>query len=196
MPYANKQTRLAYVKNYKRKHRERLAARRKELYKMKHPCPKSRKTSSDHKLTKKREKDKRYREKHKITLVIKKKEYYQQNKKEINSKRINIMRNNIQIRIAVGLRNRLNKSIKSKAKVGSAVRDLGCSIEYFIGYIERLFTHGMSWNNWGDWHLDHVFPLSKVDLTDREEFESVAHYTNYQPLWATVNYKKRNKITA
>lgn len=48
----------------------------------------------------------------------------------------------------------------------------------------------MSWDNWGEWHLDHIQPLASFDLTDREQFLQATNYTNYQPLWALENIRK------
>lgn len=100
----------------------------------------------------------------------------------------------INYKLKSNLRTRINIAIKRNYKSGSAVKDLGCSIEDFKKYIESKFQEGMSWNNYGKWHLDHIYPLSKVNLTDKEQFLKVTHYTNYQPLWAIDNIKKGNKI--
>jgi len=99
-------------------------------------------------------------------------------------------------RIAKRLRNRLNTAVKTGQKSGSAVRELGCSIDQFKLYIESLFKPGMSWDNWAHdtWHLDHIIPLSHFDLTDREQFLRAINYTNYQPLWATDNFAKGAKL--
>jgi hypothetical protein len=95
-------------------------------------------------------------------------------------------------KLRVKLRTRLRIAIKTGKKVGSAVNDLGCSIECFRKYIESGFSLGMTWNNYGrgGWHLDHIIPLGKFDLTDREQFLIACHYTNYQPMWETENVKK------
>lgn len=82
------------------------------------------------------------------------------------------------------LRVRLNKALNGNQKTGSAVADLGCSIPEFKERIEARFQNGMTWENRGKtWHLDHVKPFMFFDLTDREQFLQVCHYTNYQPLF-------------
>lgn len=80
-------------------------------------------------------------------------------------------------------------------KSGSAIRDLGCSMEELKVYLESKFQPGMSWDNYSftGWHIDHIIPLSSFDLTDPEQFKQACHYTNLQPLWAEDNFKKSNK---
>jgi len=92
------------------------------------------------------------------------------------------------------LRSRIRSALLGNFKRGSAIRDLGCTIQEFKSHIEKQFVEGMSWDNYGKWQLDHIFPLSKVDLTNREELLKVCHYTNYQPLWQNDNIRKFNHI--
>jgi len=101
-----------------------------------------------------------------------------------------------QYHLATVLRARLSSAIKSGSCKGSAVHDLGCSISEFQSYIENQFLPGMSWSNYGrkTWHLDHIIPLSKFDLTNREQFLCACNYTNYQPLWAVHNLQKGNRL--
>lgn len=96
--------------------------------------------------------------------------------------------------LAIKLRGRFSKAIKKEYKSGSAVKDLGCTTKEFKLYIEAQFQPGMTWNNYGEWHLDHVIPLSYFDLTDRTQVQEACHYLNIQPLWAKDNLKKNNKI--
>ena len=48
----------------------------------------------------------------------------------------------------------------------------------------------MSWDNHGEWHIDHIKPISLFDLTKIEEQQICFHYTNLQPLWAKENISK------
>lgn len=104
--------------------------------------------------------------------------------------------NDINFKLSLNLRTRINSIIKRKIKAGSAIRDLGCSIEDLKQYLEQQFESGMTWDNHGEWHIDHIKPLSSFDLTNRDEFLQACHYTNLQPLWAKDNLSKGNKLWA
>lgn len=68
---------------------------------------------------------------------------------------------------------------------------LGCSIETFREYIESLFQEGMSFENYGEWHLDHIKPISLAKT--EEDVIVLCHYSNFQPLWAKENMSKGSK---
>ena len=59
-------------------------------------------------------------------------------------------------------------------------------------YFELLFQEGMTWDNMGKWHIDHIIPLSGTET--EEEVIRLCHYTNLQPLWAEDNWEKSDKI--
>ena len=139
--------------------------------------------------------------------------YYANNKDKIKQDKINWNRKNRQkindyvlkrrteedeYRIQHCLRSRLNRAIKGNYKVGSAVNDLGCSIDFLKQYLEVKFLPNMSWDNHGigagKWHIDHIVPLDSFDLTDRDQLLKAVHYTNLQPLWEPDNIKKGSKI--
>ena len=101
-------------------------------------------------------------------------------------------------RLKNNLRVRLNKAIRNNQKTGSAVRDLGCSVEELKIRLESMFTDGMTWENYGNskgrWSIDHIIPVDAFDISDREQLLKVCHYTNLQPMWAIENSRKGNKI--
>lgn len=98
-------------------------------------------------------------------------------------------------KIARNLRARLSKAVNGNYRSGSAVRDLGCSIEEFKKYLESQFQESMSWDNYGrdGWHIDHIVPLCRFNLHDQVELKKACHYSNLQPLWAEDNLLKRKK---
>ena len=75
----------------------------------------------------------------------------------------------------------------------SETRILGCTIDEFKSYIESKFKKGMTFENYGEWHLDHIIPLATAKTT--EDVIKLCHYTNFQPLWAEDNLKKGAKIS-
>lgn len=102
----------------------------------------------------------------------------------------------LEYKLAHNLRSRLNTALKRSYKKGSAVGLLGSSIEELKKYLESKFDKNMSWANWGvhGWHIDHIKPLSSFDLQNLEDLKKACHYTNLQPLWASDNLKKYNKV--
>lgn len=101
-----------------------------------------------------------------------------------------------EFKFKLNLRTRLRNALKGNYKSGSAVKDLGCSINELKSYLESKFQPGMSWDNHGihGWHIDHIKPLSSFDLTDRKQMLEACHYTNLQPLWAKDNLAKGDKL--
>lgn len=97
---------------------------------------------------------------------------------------------NIQARLATLIRNRVRKALKGENKSQSAVDSLGCSLDEAIAYLASQFVCGMSWDNHGKWHIDHIRPLASFDLTDPAQFAQACHYTNLQPLWGSHNQSK------
>lgn len=97
------------------------------------------------------------------------------------------------------LRDRFRKAIKNDYKSGSAVRDLGCSVDELKQWLESQFYSNsktgekMTWDNYGfyGWHIDHIKPLSSFDLTNREQLLKACNYTNLQPLWCEENLSKQ-----
>lgn len=101
--------------------------------------------------------------------------------------------------IEFALRNRVAKALRGfpLARV-HGVRDLGCSIPEFMRYIEARWVDGMTWANHGvyGWHLDHIRPLASVDLNDYAEALKAVRFTNYQPLWSSLNRRKGVRFVA
>jgi len=96
-------------------------------------------------------------------------------------------------RIIENLRRRTRAFMKGNNKSYSTLSLLGCSAKKLRLYLESLFKEGMSWDNYGDWHIDHIQPFDKFDCTNPEHQKIVCHYTNLQPMWAKDNLSKGSK---
>jgi hypothetical protein len=77
------------------------------------------------------------------------------------------------------------------AKKSRSNEILGTSYNEFKLFIENKFLEGMTWDNHGDWHLDHITPISWAKTED--EIYKLNHYSNFQPLWKEDNLSKGNK---
>lgn len=99
----------------------------------------------------------------------------------------------LDFKIKHNIRSRIYKAIKFDREV-SSITALGCSIDELKKHLESLFKPGMTWDNYGKWHIDHIKPLSSYNLTDLNEFKIACHHTNLQPLWAKDNIRKSSKI--
>jgi len=93
-------------------------------------------------------------------------------------------------RIRHNLSIRLNVLLKGKSRTYSTIKLIGCSINKLKQYLEKQFRPGMSWSNYGKWHVDHIKPCASFNLSSPEEQKLCFHYTNLQPLWAKDNIAK------
>lgn len=131
------------------------------------------------------------KEKNKIYRELNKERYRELRKKYRESKKSDPI-------YLVGLRTRkmISKLIKRNGytKKSKTQEILGIDFEGFKIYIENLFTDGMSWSNFGEWHLDHKIPISWGK--DEDDIIKLNHYTNLQPLWAEENLSKGNRYSS
>lgn len=96
------------------------------------------------------------------------------------------------------LRTRVLSALRGKGVKSHKTMDLiGCTIEHLKLHLQSQFKPGMQWNNHGPkgWHIDHIVPCARFDLSKPEEQKRAFHYTNLQPLWAHENQAKRDRVT-
>lgn len=131
-------------------------------------------------------------------LVAKGKYKKEQNRIKYNPKKIlyvkKRMENDIDYKLKIRLRNKISSIISNKKQYTHTTDLLGCSIFDIRQHLERQFKDGMTWDNYGKWHIDHIIPISYFDFTKEEDQKRCFHYTNLQPLWAKENIRKSNKI--
>src|SRR5690606_24211789 len=71
---------------------------------------------------------------------------------------------------------------------------IGCDTEILEEHLKKQFIDDMSFDNYGLWEVDHIYPISKINFDDMNEIHKYFNYANLQPLWKKDNIKKSNKI--
>lgn len=141
---------------------------------------------------------KKYRAENAERTASVKRVYYDRNKKRIryvaNTHEKYRLANDPIFRLRKYFRNRVSSIFKEVGikKRASSAKILGVSYETAKKHLERQFKKGMSWDNHGEWHIDHIIPLSSART--EEDLITLCHYSNLQPLWAKENLQKRNQI--
>lgn len=125
------------------------------------------------------------------------KKYYNkpETKEKIKKYRKNKAERDPLYKLTINIRKRIRISLKNNLINNPKYEEiLGCSFLEFRYYIENLFIDGMSWENYGEWHLDHRVPISWAK--NEEEVYKLSHYTNFQPLWMNDNLSKGNRYSS
>ena len=93
-------------------------------------------------------------------------------------------------RFICGIRHITKEAFKRRGyrKSSRAFEVLGAPHDIVMAHIESLFRDGMSWDNYGKWHIDHIVPLATA--VTKQDVIKLSHYTNLQPLWAIENLRK------
>jgi len=147
------------------------------------------------------EKQKIYVEENKEKIREYKKTYYENNKEYIN-KRINDYYHKYPYRYFFRSILRRTLQYNDISKCGRTIDILGYSADELKVHIENQFTIEMSWDNYGEWHIDHIKPISTFNKKTKPSI--VNALSNLRPMWATTreingiiyvgNLNKGNKI--
>lgn len=145
-----------------------------------------------------RARDNAYKARNREKLRKKQLEYQRENNLRINAYRSRYMRQRrsidklFAIKQNMRARFRFELAKRGEEQLIKANQYLGCSWIFLRDYLAEKFTDGMSWENYGDWHVDHVIPLASAK--SKEELIRLWHYSNLQPLWASDNISKGAKM--
>lgn len=171
---------IKYQKTYRKNNKDKISEQRK-LYRIKN----KRKIKEQRKKGYIKNKDK-IRDSHRKWYQKNKSKNNEYHKEYIKTKR----QMDILFRIKCSLRARLYHFVKNKNK--NTLEYLGLSLDEYKVYLSKMFDNDMNWGNYGEWHIDHIIPLSSAK--NEEELIKLFHYTNTQPLWAEDNLKKGKRI--
>lgn len=134
-----------------------------------------------------------YRESNREKELIRTTKWRLENKDRVNENQRNWRKSERKKNPAFAIRLNLSSQLAhlSRGRKSKPILDLiGCSASYFKEWIRSQFQPGMAWPNYGEWHIDHITPCAKFDLSDPLQQKICFHFTNLQPLWATDNMRK------
>lgn len=137
-----------------------------------------------------------YRKINKDDLSEKRKLYDEKNKERINERRRERYKERIKTDINFKIkkihRNLLKRVLRYRKHETTSVL-LGYTSIELKENIESKFKDGMSWENYGEWEIDHIIPISYFDLENTHP-SIVNSLDNLQPLWKLENIKKSNYV--
>ena len=146
-----------------------------------------------------------YREANPEKASANKKKWREENREKVRAQKASYIkdrrRSNPALRLHQNLRGGLYSCLSGKQKKSHTLEYVGMDMSELWKHLESKFTDGMTRENYGEWHVDHIRPLCSFDFDQfeqgPEEYENLIHeawhYTNLQPLWAKDNISKGGK---
>jgi hypothetical protein len=130
-------------------------------------------------------------DKYKKSLI----KYRETHKNEIKERKLKYAKlPHVKLRSAV--RSRVWSALKGKKNFRNIEDLLGYTINNLMDHLEKQFQTGMTWDNYGKWHVDHKIPESAFNFKNDThlDFKRCWALDNLQPLWAEDNLKKHKKL--
>lgn len=110
-----------------------------------------------------------------------------------NIRKIRLLNKFPHLRVVENIRRRTRAVLSGHNKSQATMDLVGVSRDDLMKHLESMFLEGMNWENYGEWHIDHIRPCSSFDLSDPKQQKICFHYTNLQPMWAEDNLRKAKK---
>lgn len=102
-------------------------------------------------------------------------------------------------RIKHRLSGRLRELLRRKGqqKKNAISSYMGCTPMEMLRHVESQFTKGMTWETYGvfGWHLDHIIPCERFDLTNEDHCRVCFNWRNIRPLWGEDNWNRQEMLT-
>jgi len=139
---------------------------------------------------------KEHYEVNKNTYLKNNKKWRSENREHIRKKENERLRKDPNLRLRKNYRRRIWSALKGKGyKEASTLEYLDCDVEFLKKWLEYNFEDGMTFDNYGPyWHVDHVIPCAKFDLTDPNEIAHCFHWVNLKPMKGSENMSKHADI--
>ena len=100
-------------------------------------------------------------------------------------------------KVHVNISSQIRSSLKNGKEGASWESMVGFSLNELMRHLESQFLKGMSWDNYGEWHIDHRTPKSwfDFDASDDEQFRACWRLGNLKPMWGEDNISKSNRYS-
>lgn len=99
-------------------------------------------------------------------------------------------------RLSNNIRTGIYKSFRT-GRGGRWESRVGYKLDELREHLQSQFTEGMSWSNYGQWHIDHIKTIASLNFSsyDDEDFKKCWALSNLRPLWARDNWtRKKNSL--
>lgn len=97
-------------------------------------------------------------------------------------------------RCASACRMFIHRTLRGDYKDAQCEVMLGYTSDELKAHLERQFARGMSWDNHGEWHIDHIIPIKSFFESGEEDPSVINALCNLQPIWASENMRKGCRI--
>jgi hypothetical protein len=185
---ANREAIAEYGRAYRQANAQKIRERERVRYAENlEACRQARRSSAKRNRDKNTAREREWRSRNKDRV----RGYY---RKHVNKRRKTDIAFHLQMTVRTRIHGALARS--SLGKEACTLEYVGCTASELRCWLESKFLSGMTWENRGrhGWHIDHIIPLAKFDLSDPVQQAAAFHYTNLQPLWAKDNLRKSDKV--
>lgn len=146
---------------------------------------------------------KAYYQKNKDEIIVKRTAYAKANRSKINSYMKGYLEKRKQkkgfnkIRLNHSISAAIRRSLRGQKNGKHWETLVEFTAQQLKKHLEKRFKEGMTWENYGTWHIDHKIPISVFNFTKPEhrDFKKCWALSNLQPMWAHDNISKGNKLT-
>lgn len=185
--------RIEYLRAYREEKGEELNAKMRKAYAEKREerlLAKRRAYHADPEKMRARARAQSVKRREKISAYMK--EYCKANRKKLNRQLRERLATDPVARCAKAMRTHLRRVVEQAGtrKINKTSEMIGYSPSDLLAHLERQFSKGMTWDNYGEWHIDHITPICEMVRHGITDPAAVNCLSNLRPLWATENHSK------